>query len=76
MYDIEIFADRYEQEAQYALECSAELEHEEALERAAQLAQVLERMERVLEAMGGVIPSSVVPVQTEEETEMFTEWLS
>jgi len=74
-HDIEVYADRFEQEEAYALECNAELEHEEALERAAQLAVVLERMDRVLEAMGGVIPSSA-PVQTEEETALFTEWLS
>ena len=77
MYDIEVYADRFEQEEMYALEHPAELEHEEALERAAQLKVVLERMDRVLEAMGGVIPSSVAPAaQTEEETAMFEEWLS
>ena len=77
MYDIEVYADRFEQEEMYALECNAELEHEEALERAAQLAVVLERMGRVLEAMGEVIPSSVAPAaQTEEETALFTDWLS
>jgi len=75
VYDIEVYADRFEQEEMYALEHPAELEHEEALERAAQLAQLLERMDRVLEAMGVVIPSSI-PVQTEEETAMFEEWLS
>ena len=76
MYDIEVYADRFEQEAAYRLECNAEQEHEEALERAAQLKVVLERMDRVLEAMGGVIPSSVAPAQTEEETAQFEAWLS
>ncbi len=70
--DIELSSDRYELEQAYALECNTEYE----LEQTEQLKVVLERINRVLEAMGEVVPSSAPAAQTEEETAMFTEWLS
>ena len=83
-YDIEITADRYEQESTYALECNAEaaLENAATQQRISEIDQqaddLLERMDAQLEAVKALRSSLVSDSskQTEEETRMFEEWLS
>ena len=84
MYDIEVYADCYEQEQAYHLECEAEQALENAaaegvlsnLEQAAR--DLLERMDAQLEAVKALRSSLVSDSskQTAEETRMFEEWLS
>jgi len=79
VYDIEIFADRFEQEEAYRLECSAEM----ALENAAgdavmgdleqRVGALLERQDAQLQALEQFKADLG---QTEEETGMFEAWLS
>ena len=83
MYDIEVYADRFEQEEAYALECNAEqaLENAATQQRSSEINQQaddpLERMDAQCDAVKA-LRSSLNPstAQTEEETALFTEWLS
>ena len=82
-HDIEVYADAYELEQAYRLECNAE----QALENAAaeqvlsdleqQARDLLERMDAQLEAVHALLSTmNTQAEQTEEETALFTEWLS
>jgi len=82
VYDIEVYADRFEQEVMYALECNAEQDLEHATQqRISEIEQkaddLLKRMDAQLEAVKA-LRSSLNPStgQTAEETALFTEWLS
>ena len=83
MYDIEVYADKFEAQEAYRLECNAE----QALENAAaeqvlsdleqQARDLLERMDKHLEGVHALLSSmNTSTEQTEEETRMFEEWLS
>ena len=82
-YDIEITADRYEQESAYALECNAEQDMEETrqlLESGREVCAKWDALMLEIEAADAdraarKVSSSVL-VQTKEETRMFEEWLS
>ena len=82
MYDIEVYADRFEQEEMYALECNAEQDLEHAIEqRISEIDQqaddLLERMNTQFEAVKALRSSlNTSTEQTEEETAMFEAWLS
>jgi len=83
VYDIEVYADRYELEQAYRLECNAEQDLEQAAleQRISEINQraddLLERMDAQIEATKA-LRSSLNPSteQTPEETAMFEEWLS
>ena len=82
-YDIEITADRYEQESTYALEFNAEQDMEETrqlLESGREVCAKWDSLMLEIEAADAdraarKVSSSVL-VQTKEETRMFEEWLS
>ena len=82
-YDIEITADRYEQESTYALECNLEQDMEETrqlLESGREVCAQWDTLMLEIEAADAdraarKVSSSVL-VQTKEETCMFEEWLS
>jgi len=82
VYDIEVYADRFEQESTYALECNEEQDLESAAQQRIseieqQAADLLERMDTQLEAVKALRSSmNTSTEQTEEETRMFEEWLS
>jgi len=78
VYDIEVYADRFEQEEAYRLECNTETALEQRISEINQRADdLLERMDAQIEATKA-LRSSMNPSseQTEEETAMFTDWLS
>ena len=77
-YDIEVYADRYEQEQAYRLECNAEQALEQRISEINQRADdLLERMDAQIEAVKALRSSlNTSSEQTEEETKMFTDWLS
>ena len=82
-YDIEITADRYEQESTYALECNAEQDMEETrqlLESGREVCAQWDTLMLEIEAADADRAArkacSSVSVQTTEETRMFEEWLS
>ena len=82
-YDIEITADRYEQESTYALECNLEQDMEETrqlLESGREVCAKWDSLMLEIEAADADRAArkscSSVPVQTTEETRMFEEWLS
>ena len=83
MYDIEVYADRYEQEETYALECNTEQDMEETrqlLESGREVCAQWDSLMLEIEAANADRAArkacSSVPVQTAEETRMFEEWLS
>ena len=84
MYDIEVYADRFEQEQAYALECNAEQDMEETrqlLESGREVCAQWDTLMLEIEAADAdraarKACSSVATTQTKEETEMFTDWLS
>ena len=82
-YDIEITADRYEQESAYALECNAEQDMEETrqlLESGREVCAKLDALMLEIEAADADRAArkaySSVSVQTKEETAQFEAWLS
>ena len=82
-YDIEVYADRYEQESTYALEWNMEMafqagaSEQRISDMEKQAADLLERMDAQLELVNAMASSLKAPLeQTEEETRMFEEWLS
>ena len=83
MYDIEVYADRYEQEAAYRLECNLEQDMEETRqllkagrEECAKWDALMLEIEAADADRAARKVSSSVLVQTKEETRMFEEWLS
>ena len=84
MYDIEVYADRFEQEEAYALECILEQDMEEMrlqLEAGREECAKWDVLMLEIEAADAdraarKASSSVATTQTKEETEMFTDWLS
>ena len=83
MYDIEVYADRFEQEQAYALEWNMEMafqagaSEQRISDMEKQAADLLERMDAQLELVNAMASSLKAPLeQTEEETCMFEEWLS
>ena len=83
VYDIEVYADRYEQEAAYRLECNLEQDMEETrqlLESGREVCAKWDSLMLEIEAADADRAArkscSSVPVQTTEETRMFEEWLS
>ena len=84
MYDIEVYADRYEQESTYALECNTEQDMEETrqlLESGRETCAKWDTLMLEIEAADAdraarQARSSAPTAQTEEETEMFEAWLS
>jgi len=83
VYDIEITADRFEQEEAYALEWNMEMafqagaSEQRISDMEKQAADLLERMDKQLELVNAMASSLKAPLeQTEEETRLFEEWLS
>ena len=82
-YDIEITADRFEQEETYALECNLEQDMEETrqlLESGREVCAQWDTLMLEVEAADADRTArkaySSVSVQTKEETAQFEEWLS
>ena len=82
-HDIEITADRFEQEETYALEYNTEQDMEETrqlLESGREVCAQWDTLMLEIEAADAERAArkacSSVPVQTKEETEMFEAWLS
>ena len=83
MYDIEITADRYEQEETYALECNLEQDMEETRqllesgrEECAKWDALMLEIEAADADRAARRVSSSALMQTKEETKMFEAWLS
>ena len=83
VYDIEVYADRYEQESTYNLECNLEQDMEETrqlLESGREVCAKWDTLMLEIEAADADRAArkacSSVSVQTKEETEMFEAWLS
>ena len=73
MYDIEVYADRFEQEAQYALECNME----QALESATTeqiISEINQHADDLLERMNAH-QQELEQLQREQD-KLFEEWLA
>ena len=82
-YDIEVYADRYEQEEAYALECNTEQDMEETRqllesgrEECAKWDALMLEIEAADADRAARRVSSSALMQTKEETKMFEAWLS
>jgi len=83
VYDIEVYADAYEVQEAYALECNLEQDMEElrlqleaGREECAKWDALMLEIEAADVERSARQTRSSAPVQTAEETRMFEEWLS